>query len=79
MDKTKKITVLRPSPFMFLRSHIDAADPFKRAWPAKTRAVRSQWPKVPDYMEPRADKFYAMMDELVEEAKKLRAQPSQTK
>jgi hypothetical protein len=77
IEKGKKITVLRPSPFMFLRSHIDPSDPFKRNWPAKTRAVRSQWHKVPDYMEPRADKFYSMMDALVEEAKKLKQpQPS---
>jgi hypothetical protein len=51
-------------PFMFLRSHVDPNDGLKRPWPAKTRALRKYWDKVPDVVEPRMDKVYALLDEL---------------
>jgi hypothetical protein len=65
LNSAAKITVQRPAPFMFLRSHIDPADPYKRSWPAKTRAPRQFWQEVPDYLPPRADRFYELMEELL--------------
>jgi hypothetical protein len=79
LNPQAKITVQRPAPFMFLRSHIDPADPFKRSWPAKTRAPRQFWQDVPDFMEARADKFYTFMEQLLakEKASKLAQQQPQ--
>lgn len=81
LNPQTKITVQRPAPFMFLRSHIDPADPFKRSWPAKTRAPRQYWSEVPDYMEARADKFYIFMESLLAKEKAMKesqAKPAQT-
>lgn len=69
LNDQAKITVQKPVPFMFLRSHIDPADPFKRTWPAKPRAPRQFWHEVPDYMEARMDKYYILMESLLEKQK----------
>lgn len=64
VTKGQKVTVQKPVPFLFLRSHIDPADPFKRTWPAKPRAPRQFWQEVPDYMEARMDLYYEKMEAL---------------
>lgn len=63
------ITVQKLVPVMFLRNHLDSNDPTKIPWPAKTRAPRTMWNAVPDFFEPRMDKFYEFMDGLLEKEK----------
>lgn len=74
VNKDAKLTVQKPKPYMFLRNHIDPNDPTKLPWPAKTRAPRTLWQKVPDMMEPRLDKFYALLENLLAEEKREREQ-----
>jgi hypothetical protein len=71
IEPNKKISVVEPRPFMFLKPHIDPTDASKMVWPAKTRAPMSLWHKVPPYMQPRFDKFLEFMDGLRAEARKL--------
>lgn len=68
LDKTKKITMVQVRPVMFTRAHIDPNDPTKLSWPAKTRAPRMFWNKIPDIMEPRMDKLYELLDQIRKEA-----------
>jgi hypothetical protein len=70
----RKITVSKAIPFIYLRDHIDPTDTYKLPWPAKTRAPRKLWQKVPDFMEPDLAKFYTKMDELEAEAKAARGE-----
>lgn len=63
----KAMKVVKPQPFLFLRNHIDPADQYGLVYPAKVRAPRTLWSKVPDSMEPRLDKLYDLLDSLAAE------------
>jgi hypothetical protein len=67
----RKIKVIKASPFIFTRPHIDPDDQTKVPYMAKARVDKRLWDKVPTVMEPRLDKFYALIDKLAEEAKGL--------
>lgn len=69
-----KVPVTEQRPYMFLRKHLDpnGADPYKLPYPAKTRASKEMWSRVPVVMEPRLDKLYKLLDELTAEEAKQR-------
>jgi hypothetical protein len=69
-----KVPVTEQRPYMFLRKHLDpnGADPYKLPYPAKTRASKEMWARVPVVMEPRLDKLYKLLDELTAEEAKQR-------
>lgn len=67
-----KLRIEKLKPFLFTRNHIDPQDQSKRSWPAKPRAPKTMWHKVPDVMPPRADHYYELMAGLLEEEKASR-------
>jgi hypothetical protein len=64
----RKIKIVKASPFIFTRPHIDPDDPSKVPYMAKTRVDRRLWAKVPTVMAPDLKAFYEMIDKLQEEA-----------
>jgi hypothetical protein len=64
VDSTKKITVIKRVPIMFLREHVDPDDPYKVPYCAKPRGPSSHWKDWPDWMEPNIGDFYRKLDEM---------------
>jgi hypothetical protein len=68
LDPKKQITVIRRVPIMFLREHVDPADPYKVPYMAKSRGPSSMWKEWPDFMEPNIGAYYRKLDEMGERA-----------
>src|SRR6267142_1242357 len=68
VDKTKKITVIRRVPIMFLREHVDPDDPYKVPFAAKPRGPSNKWQLWKDFMQPNIGDFYRQLDKMSEEA-----------
>jgi hypothetical protein len=68
VDSTRKITVIRRVPIMFLREHVDPDDPYKVPYGAKPRGPSSLWAEWPDWMEPNIGDFYRKLDAMGEKA-----------
>jgi len=64
----RKIKIVKASPFIFTRPHIDPDDPSKVPYMAKTRVDRRLWQKVPTVLPPDLKAFYELVDGLQEEA-----------
>lgn len=68
LEKSKKITVIRRVPIMFLREHVDPSDPYKVPYMAKPRGPSSHWQEWPDFMAPNIGEFYRKLDDMGERA-----------
>ena len=65
----RKIQIVKASPFMFTKPHIDPDDPSKVPYMAKTRVDKRLWDKVPTVMAPDLKAFYELVDKLQEDAR----------
>jgi hypothetical protein len=68
---TRKVTLSRSDVFMFLRDHTDPDDPYKVPYIAKPRGPYQLCHEWPTIMEPDLAKFYTMLDDMMEKARKL--------
>jgi hypothetical protein len=64
VDKTKKVSVVRRVPMMYLREHIDPDDPYKVPYLAKPRGPYTMWADWPDVMPPDMHLFYTKLDDM---------------
>lgn len=64
VEASKKITVVKLKPMVYLCDHINPDDPRKIPWPAKTRAPKALFDQVPDVMPPDMDAVYEMLAKL---------------
>lgn len=74
--KGEKLTVYQPSPILFLKNHLDPKDPLRIPYPAKVRAPRSLYDKVPPMAPPDLKALYEFLDALREEERRMRSKVS---
>lgn len=72
VNQGKRIQVEQPQPVMFLKPHYDPSDPLKIKYPAKVRAPRTLYHKVPAACAPDLKQLYEFLDSLREEERASR-------